>query len=114
MQNDLEQLQLELQNTCDTFKSLTDEMYSIFIKKQSMYGLSNVSLNGDMSKYEDRKMALLGLWFRMNDKIQRISNILKKDFNDDDIKFESLEDSYMDLANYAIISILVKREIWGK
>ena len=67
-----------------------------------------------MEKYEDRKMALLGLWFRMNDKIQRIQNILKKDFKDDDIKFESLEDTYMDLANYAIISLLVKKEVWGK
>ena len=111
---DLEQLQIELRTTCDTFKGLTDEMYSIFINKQAMYGLSNISLAGDMSKYEDRKMALLGLWFRMHDKIQRINNILKKDFKDDEIKFESLEDSYMDLANYAIISILVKKEVWGK
>lgn len=114
MANDLEQLQLEIQKTCDTFKSITDDMYTIFIKKQSMYGLTNVSLSGDMEKYEDRKMALLGLWFRMHDKIQRINNILKKDFKDDEISFESLEDSYMDLANYAIISILVKKEVWGK
>lgn len=114
MNNDLELLQKELQKTCDTFQSITDEMFKIFIKKQSMYGLSNVSLSGDMSKYEDRKMALLGLWFRMNDKIQRIQNILKKDFQNDDIKFESLEDSYLDLANYAVISLLVKKEVWGK
>jgi len=57
---------------------------------------------------------LLGIWFRMNDKIQRIQNILKKDFSDEEVEFEPLEDSYLDLANYAIISLLVKREIWGK
>ena len=39
--------------------------------------------------------------------------IYLKDFKDDDIKFESLEDTYMDLANYAIISLLVKKEEWG-
>ena len=45
MANDLEQLQLEIQKTCDTFKTITDEMYTIFIKKQSMYGLTNVFLS---------------------------------------------------------------------
>lgn len=104
----------ELPITCEEFVELTKTLYDIFVKKQAMYGPDNISLGGDMTNEKDRKMALLGVWFRMNDKIQRIQNILKKDFSDEDIEFEPLEDSYIDLANYAIISLLVKREIWGK
>ena len=104
----------DLPITCESFESLTAQMIAVFLSKQAMYGPDNISLGGDMSDEKDRKLALLGIWFRMNDKIQRMQNILKKDFSDDEVEFEPLEDSYLDLANYAIISLLVKREIWGK
>jgi hypothetical protein len=104
----------DLPITVENFEKVTNTLFSIFLAKQAMYGPDNISLGGDMTDEKDRKMALLGVWFRMNDKIQRIQNILKKDFNDDEVEFEPLEDSYIDLANYAIISLLVKREIWGK
>jgi hypothetical protein len=104
----------DLPITVENFEKVTNTLFSIFLSKQAMYGPDNISLGGDMTDEKDRKMALLGVWFRMNDKIQRIQNILKKDFNDDEVEFEPLEDSYIDLANYAIISLLVKREIWGK
>ena len=110
----LDKLKESLPKTCSNFEAFTEEMFDIFLKKQAMYGSDNISLGGDMSNPKDRKLALLGLWFRMNDKIQRIQNILKNDFSDKEIEFESLEDSYLDLANYAIISLLVKREFWGK
>mgnify|MGYP001158583541 FL=1 len=104
----------DLPMTCESFEKLTSQMIAVFLSKQAMYGPDNISLGGDMTDEKDRKMALLGIWFRMNDKIQRIQNILKKDFSDEEVEFEPLEDSYLDLANYAIISLLVKREIWGK
>lgn len=109
-----DEVKKELPKTVEEFEYFTQKMFEMFLLKQAMYGPDNISLGGDIEKSKDRKLALLGIWFRMNDKIQRIQNILKKDFTDEDIEFESLEDSYLDLANYAIISLLVKREIWGK
>ena len=47
----------------------------------------------------------------MNDKMQRIKNIIltnKKTQN------EPLEDSWLDLSVYAIISRIVDKKIWGK
>jgi hypothetical protein len=56
-------------------------------------------------------LSLMGLWFRMNDKIQRILNIVSNQAQPNN---ESLEDSWTDLSNYSIISILVHRNKWGK
>tara|TARA_S200002703_G_C3682738_1_gene209622 strand:+ start:277 stop:621 length:345 start_codon:yes stop_codon:yes gene_type:complete len=114
METKMDKVKKDLPKTCDEFEYFIKKMYEVFLLKQAMYGTENISIGGDISDSKDRKMALLGVWFRMNDKIQRIQNILKKEFDDEDIEFESLEDSYLDLANYAIISLLVKREIWGK
>jgi hypothetical protein len=34
--------------------------------------------------------------------------------NQTDPKNESIEDSFLDIGNYSIISLLVQREKWGK
>ena len=53
--------------------------------------------------------ALNGLRVRMHDKLARINNLVDKG---DTPKHESLLDSFIDLANYAIIAILVQRGQW--
>ena len=67
-------------------------------------------IGGNIEDVEDRKMALLGLWIRSNDKMERIKNLMKTN----NANNESIEDSYLDLANYSIISMLVRSKTWGK
>ena len=60
---------------------------------------------------EEVKLALMGLWFKMNDKIQRLKQLV---IHNQEPENESLMDSFMDLANYALIAQLVKKQVWGK
>ena len=95
--------------TCKKFKETLNEMYSTFCKKQLDYGPGNIMIGGNIEDVEDRKMALLGLWIRSNDKMERIKNLMKTN----NANNESIEDSYLDLANYSIISMLVRSKTWG-
>jgi hypothetical protein len=53
--------------------------------------------------------AMNGLRVRMYDKLARLNNLLD---TGDTPKYESLEDTLLDLANYAIIGLLVQRGQW--
>ena len=50
-----------------------------------------------------------GLRVRMYDKLARLNNLADKDATPN---FESIEDTLIDLANYAIIGLLVQRGQW--
>jgi hypothetical protein len=54
----------------------------------------------------------MGLWFRMNDKIQRIKQLVVLGRQDN--VGEAVDDTYQDLSVYSIIAQLVKNEKWGK
>ena len=53
--------------------------------------------------------AMNGLRVRMYDKLARLNNLID---TGDTPKYESLEDTLLDLANYAIIGLLVQRGQW--
>ena len=97
--------------TTNEFKKLQKEQYELFCEKQMDYGPSNISVGTDLSRDEDVKLSLTGLWFRMNDKIQRIKNLL---MSGREINNEPLEDSYLDVSNYGIMATIVKNGKWGK
>ena len=52
--------------------------------------------------------AMNGLRVRMYDKLARLSNL----GDNDTPNYESIEDTLIDLANYAIIGLLVQRGQW--
>ena len=97
--------------TAKEFKRLQEQQYKVFCEKQMDYGPSNISVGTDLSRDEDVKLSLTGLWFRMNDKIQRIKNLL---MSGREINNEPLEDSYLDVSNYGIMATIVKNGKWGK
>ena len=97
--------------TTDEFKRLQKLQYEVFCEKQMDYGPSNISVGTDLSTEADVKLSLTGLWFRMNDKIQRIKNLL---MNNQKVNNEPLEDSYLDVSNYGIMATIVKNGKWGK
>tara|TARA_R100000742_G_C4276226_1_gene97164 strand:- start:1042 stop:1362 length:321 start_codon:yes stop_codon:yes gene_type:complete len=99
--------------TTQEFKRLQREQYELFLAKQSDYGPSNISVGSNLETPEEVHLSLTGLWFRMNDKIQRIKNLLmNKKANA--VKDESVTDSFLDLSNYGIMATIVQNGKWGK
>jgi hypothetical protein len=94
------------------FKEILDELYTTFCKKQKNYGPQNISVGTQLQTTEDIKLSLTGLWFRKNDKISRLKQLVV--LGESDEVGESISDTYQDLANYSIISEIVNRGKWGK
>ena len=58
------------------FKRLRKEQYELFLHKQHDYGApGNISVGTMLQTPEEVKLSLTGLWFRMNDKIQRVKTL---------------------------------------
>jgi hypothetical protein len=98
--------------TCEEFKNILDEMYITFCKKQRNYGPGNISVGTPLETKEDVKLSLIGLWFRINDKVQRLKQLVV--LGQPDEVSEPIQDTYEDLAVYSVISLLVNRGKWAK
>ena len=98
--------------TCKEFKLILDEMYETFCKKQRNYGPSNISVGTPLETKDDIKLSLTGLWFRKNDKINRLKQLVV--IGQPDEVGENIQDTYQDLSIYGIISQLVQRGKWSK
>tara|TARA_B100000767_G_scaffold222344_1_gene210995 strand:- start:802 stop:1194 length:393 start_codon:yes stop_codon:yes gene_type:complete len=97
----------------EEFKRITEEMYEMFARKHMDYGLNNIALGGDIiNNKDDKKFSLTGLCIRLTDKISRLKNLLinGRSF----VKGEGMEDTFIDIANYGIIGLLVGRDKWKK
>ena len=97
--------------TSQELRELQSMQYKLFCSKQQDYGSGNISLGGDMSNEKDRQFAMLGLSIRMNDKMQRLLNLLKSDAKPNN---ESIEDTLIDISTYALMTIIVKKGVWTK
>jgi hypothetical protein len=98
--------------TTKEFKKILDEMYLTFCKKQRNYGPSNISVGTDLKTNDDIKLSLTGLWFRINDKVQRLKQLVV--LGQPDEVGESIQDTYEDLSVYGVIAQLVQRGKWAK
>ena len=96
----------------DEFKAIMFTQYELFCKKQLNYGPSNISVGTSLETNEDIKLSLTGLWFRMNDKINRLKQLVV--FGQPDKVGESINDTYMDLSVYGIIAQIVSNKKWAK
>ena len=94
------------------FRRLQRDQYELFLHKQHEYGPGNISVGTMLQTPEEIKLSLTGLWFRMNDKIQRLKTLLMNDR--ESAVDEPLEDAYLDVSNYGIMATIVKNEKWGK
>jgi hypothetical protein len=95
------------------FKNIQKEMYTMFARKHMDYGLNNIALGGDiLNSKDDKKFSLTGLCIRLTDKISRLKNLLinGRSF----VQGEGMEDTFIDIANYGIIGLLVGRDKWKK
>lgn len=94
------------------FKKIMKEQYELFCRKQLNYGPSNISVGTTLQTDEDIKLSLSGLFFRMNDKVQRIKQLVV--LGKKDTVGEAVDDTFQDLSVYGIIAQVVKRNKWGK
>jgi hypothetical protein len=99
-------------HTTEEFKLILDEMYITFCKKQRNYGPGNISVGTPLETKEDVKLSLTGLWFRINDKVQRLKQLVV--LGQPDEVGESVMDTYQDLSVYGVIAQLVQRGKWAK
>jgi hypothetical protein len=102
----------EFPQMMDEFKKIQAEMYETFCKKQRNYGPGNISVGTSLQTKEDVKLSLTGLWFRINDKVQRLKQLVV--LGQPDEVGESVQDTYQDLSVYGIIAQLVQRGKWAK
>ena len=84
-------------------RKIYDELLAILVKKQIDYGPYNI--------WHAPGGATNGLMVRMSDKLERLKNLIYKNREPNN---ESLEDSFVDMANYAIIALMVQRGVWAK
>ena len=94
------------------FKRLQREQYELFLHKQHDYGPGNISVGTQLQTEDEIHLSLTGLWFRMNDKIQRLKTLLLS--GRETAVGEPLEDAYLDVSNYGIMATIVKNGKWGK
>lgn len=109
----VEQMEREWPEMTAEFKKLQREQYELFCHKQHDYGPGNISVGTQLQTQEDIKLSLTGLFFRINDKIQRVKTLLMSG-RPNAVEGEPLEDAFLDMSNYGIMANIVKNGKWGK
>tara|TARA_B110000037_G_scaffold19397_1_gene20679 strand:- start:9007 stop:9486 length:480 start_codon:yes stop_codon:yes gene_type:complete len=103
----------EYPDLSNEFIRIQAEMYAMFAAKHMDYGLNNIALGGDIvNNSNDKQFSLTGLCIRLTDKISRLKNLLVNGRSF--VKGEGMEDTFIDIANYGIIGLLVGRDKWKK
>ena len=109
--NDIEELKDKYPDIYKAYEQITIEQFHLFASKMLDYGKGNISVGTNLDTPEEEKVALTGLWFRMNDKIQRLKQLvlLSKEAK---VTTESVKDTFQDLSIYGIIAQIVKNKQW--
>ena len=88
-----------------TFEQALDvvlgELRELMISKQQDYGPGNITAFGEY-----------GVLVRASDKFERLKNLLAPGSTTEP-QHESIDDSWKDWANYGIIALLLRRNLWG-
>ena len=95
------------------FKKIQRDQYELFCRKQYDYGPQNIAVGTILKTPEDIKLSLLGIWFRMNDKIERMKTLLLRN-GENSVEGEPVTDSFSDVSNYGVMAQVVARGKWAK
>ena len=109
----IEMMEKEWPEMTTEFKKIQKAQYELFLKKQHDYGPGNISVGTNLQTEDEVHLSLTGLWFRMNDKLQRLKTLLLGG-RTNAVEGEPLEDAYLDVSNYGIMATIVGRGKWGK
>lgn len=86
------------------FKAMTEKMYETFKNKRHDYGQSTTELFNEFGP--------IAMYIKMYDKMSRFKNLMNNSNNY--VKDESILDTLLDLANYALITILEYQKVVDK
>ena len=95
------------------FKRIQREQYELFLRKQYDYGPQNIAVGTALINEEDKRLSLMGIWFRINDKVERIKTLIMRG-DDGSLEDEGLVDSYSDISNYGVMAQVVASGKWAK
>ena len=109
----IEMMEKEWPEMTTEFKKIQKAQYELFLKKQHDYGPGNISVGTNLQTEDEVHLSLTGLWFRMNDKLQRLKTLLLGG-RTNAVEGEPLEDAYLDVSNYGIMATIGGRGKWGK
>ena len=96
----------------ERFKEIQQEDYKVFCEKQMDYGPGNISLGTGLVDESEVRMSLTGLIIRMNDKVQRLLNLVVQTMREP--QNESVVDAFGDLSVYGVISRIVSEGKWAR
>ena len=108
----IEYIEKHYPETSKEFQRLQFEQYHLFCKKQMDYGPTNISMGTPLKTDSEKRLSLVGLIVRINDKVQRLLNLMVR--NNREAQNESSIDAFNDLACYGIIAQIVQNGKWGK
>ena len=108
----IEFIEAQYPETAHEFQRLQDEQYALFCRKQMDYGPSNIAMGTELKTNDEKRLSLVGLIVRINDKVQRLINLVVK--NNREAQNEPTIDAFKDLACYGIIAQIVQNGKWGK
>ena len=112
MNDPIEEIRIRYPQTLKEFKTIQKEMLYLFCEKQLDYGPTNIGMGKSKIKTnKDLRLSLMGLVTRLNDKISRFLNLTMQDRKP---KNESIDDTLIDIANYAVMALIVRSKLWGK
>ncbi len=95
------------------FKRIQKDQYELFLRKQYDYGPQNIAVGTALINDDDKRLSLMGIWFRINDKVERIKTLIMRG-DDGSLENEGLVDSYSDISNYGVMAQVVARGKWAK
>lgn len=81
-----------------------EKLSDVLVAKQLDYGPGNIN-NAPGG-------AMNGILVRMNDKMERLKNLMYH--SEGEPQNESIDDSLIDIANYAVIAMMVRNGSWPK
>lgn len=93
-------MKVTIEQEIDMFATITKEMIEVFSKKRHDYGQTSTETY--------KKFGPISMYLRMYDKMGRLENLFVN--GSENLVGEAIEDTLLDLANYAIITIIEKRK----
>ena len=84
------------------FALILAEAFALCKRKQASYGPGNIHYLGER-----------GVFVRLFDKVQRLKRLVWEN-RENPLDDETVEDTWMDILNYAAIALMVHRGLWPK
>ncbi len=109
--NSIQELEKRYPEIAQEYKRISAEQYNLFAAKMLDYGKGNISVGTNLETPEEVKLSLTGLWFRMNDKMNRLKNLVLLN-QAPNVTTESTVDTFQDMSIYGIIAQIVQNNKW--